>query len=124
MLVQADQVVQVEIDQAAIAQADLADHVQAVQVVQVDLAAKAAQVVQAEIARVDLADHVQVALAQDLLAPVRQVELLAAHQAVDLADVQIQLAAEATQLALLESQVADRQRVANQSALSVKSSTT
>jgi len=118
-----DQVVQVEIDQVALAAN-----------VQVDLVAR---VVPAEIAQADLADLVQVEIDQvalaDLVQPVpvvasqvrvHQVELQVVHQVEDQVDVRIQRVVAETQLVRLVNLAAAHQRVVSQSAQSVKSLTT
>lgn len=107
--------------------------------VQVDLVAnvQADQVAQAEIVQVDLVDHVQVEIGQaalvdlvqralvvDSLVRVRQGQHQVVRRVADQVVAQIQQVAVATQQAHLENQAADHQRVASQSAPSVKSSTT
>jgi hypothetical protein len=121
-LAQVDRVVQVGIAQAVLAanvRGDLAEQgVQAeiVPVVSVDLVQQEPVVVS-----VDLVQQEPVGV---LLVPALQVELLVEHLAADQVDVRTQLAVVATQLAHSENQAADLLRVASQSALSVKSSTT
>ena len=108
---------------------DLADHVQADQVVQADLVAKAdqvvqAEIVQAEIVQADLAVLVRRVPVVDSQVPALQVEHQAGHQAADQVVVLTQLVVVVTQLAPLVNQVVGLQRVVSQSAQSVKSSTT
>ena len=103
---------------------DLADHVQADQVVQADLVAKADQVVQAEIVQVDLAVLVRRVPVVDSQVPALQVEHQVEHQAADQVVVLTQLVVVVTQLAPLVNQVVGLHRVVSQSAQSVKRSTT
>ncbi len=95
------------------------------QVVQVEIVPAAlADNVQVEIVPAVLVDLVQQEPVVVLLVPVHQVELQVEHLAADQVDVRTQLAVAATQQAHSENLAADLRRVASQSVQNVKSSTT
>jgi hypothetical protein len=112
----------VEIAQAVLAVNVLADL--AAQVVQAVLVDKVEQVVPVAIVPVALVDLVQQEPVVVSLVPVHQVELQVEHLAADQVDVRTQLVVVATRQAHSENPEAGLPRVASQSALSVKSSTT
>jgi hypothetical protein len=119
-LVQADRVVQ-----PAIVQVALADNVQADRVVQPAIVQVAlADLVQVEIVQVALADLVQPVPVVVSQVQEHQVEHQVAHQVADQVVDRIQPVAAAILQELSENLVAVHQRVVNQSAQSVKSSTT
>lgn len=123
VLVQVVQVDQPEI--AANVQADLVDLVQVVQVALAQEQADLADLVQPEIVQADLADLVQVAQGlADLLALAQGHQEQLARQVVVQVVVRIHQVVAAMQRALLVNPAAGLQRVASQSAQSVKSTTT
>jgi hypothetical protein len=121
-LAQVDRVAQAEIAQAVLV--DLVQVDLAAQVVQAVLVDKVEQVALVAIVPVALVDLVQQEPVVVSLVPVHQVELQVEHLAADQVDVRTQLVVVATQQAHSENPEAGLLRVASQSALSAKSSTT